>query len=274
MNCFNLPDRVILLFAVALFTFGCGIDQSKDRDVGSSEAQPGRIRGIVRLQGNAPSPDVEAITQDQKICGTSVSLPRLAVGRNNGVQYTFVYLDGVQGGAPASRPPKTVLVDQKDCQYVPHALTVPVGTKIEITNSDPILHNVHGHKASEEGAQTIFNIAQPVQGQRTLVEPTLTKPGIVVLSCEAGHPWMSAHIFVAEHPYVAVTDDDGEFVISDVPVGTYRIKMWHEGVKLTRNDKALQHYEYEDPYEMTQEVAVQPGSEAVVNFDLALRPTT
>jgi plastocyanin len=227
----------------------------------------------VRLQGSRPALAAEPITQDQTTCGNSVSLPRLALSKSNGVQRTFVYLDGVQS-VQGFRLRESVLVDQKQCQYAPHALIVPAGTRLEITNSDPILHNVHGQQAAEEGLQTLFNIAQPLRGQRTTVDQPLTKPGIVVLSCEAGHPWMNAYIFVANHPYVAVTDDDGEFVIADVPAGTYRIKMWHEGVTLKRNLKSLQRYEYEDPYEVTQEVIVQPGTEAVVNFDLALRPAT
>ena len=40
---------------------------------------------------------------------------------------------------------------------------------------------------------------------------------------------------------------------------------------MKRNDKTLQKYEYEDPYESTQEVKVEANGETVVNFDLALR---
>src|SRR5207244_3466189 len=119
-------------------------------------------------------------------------------------------------------------------------LIVPTGARLEITNSDPILHNVHGQQVTDQGQQTLFNIAQPVQGQRAVVDSALTKPGIVFLTCEAGHPWMSGYVFVANHPYVSLTNDSGEFVIEGVPVGTYHIKMWHEGVTLKRNNKALQ----------------------------------
>jgi hypothetical protein len=59
-----------------------------------------------------------------------------------------------------------------------------------------------------------------------------------------------------------------------VPPGTYRIKMWHEGVVLKRNIKSLQKYEYEEAYESAQDVTVQANSDAVVNFDLVLRSGT
>ena len=85
---------------------------------------------------------------------------------------------------------------------------------------------------------------------------------------------MSAYVFVANHPFVALTKDNGEFTIEGIPIGTYRIKMWHEGVVLKRNIKTLQRYEYEDPYEITQDVTVPDGGEAVINFDLVLRHTS
>ncbi len=280
MNRLRASRALGVLLAVALLSFACSREQSKGIPAGdggtpptSSTALTGRILGVVRLQGSPPAQAVEPITQDQTTCGTSVSLPRLALGNSNGVRRAFVYLDGVTS-VQDFRPRESVLVDQKQCQYAPPALIVRAGTKLEITNSDPILHNVHGQQVAEEGMQTLFNIAQPVRGQRTPVDQPLTKPGIVFLSCEAGHPWMNAYVFVANHPYVAVTNDDGEFVIADVSAGTYRIKMWHEGVKLKRNLKSLQRYEYEDPYEITRDVVVQPGAETVVNFDLALRPAT
>lgn len=82
---------------------------------------------------------------------------------------------------------------------------------------------------------------------------------------------MRAHLFVASHPYVAVTGEAGEFVLDDVPAGTYPINMWHEGVRVERIIESLQRYEYEPPYAITQEVTVPPEGEALVTFELALR---
>lgn len=265
--------------AAALLTAGCGAGPADAPDTTRSDAPvaaetapagpTGRIRGIVRFQGELPEPATDPITENQDVCGDSASLPRLVLGEDNGVGHAFVYLeDAPANGAP--RPVESLLVDQHDCRYVPHTLAVRVGTALEVVNSDPILHNVHGFALAEEGPRTVFNIAQPVQGQQNTL-PTLTEPGIVHFTCEAGHPWMSAYVFVADHPYVAVTGDNGEFVLDDVPVGTYQIAMWHEGIRLERNLKTLQRYEYEEPYESTQEVVVTEGEETLVDFDLSLR---
>ena len=171
-----------------LFLFGCGTEHANDIPKGddkpaSAPAGPtGRIRGVVRLQGNVPAPSFEATLQDQGTCGDRVPVSRLAIGNNNGVQHAFVYLDGVQT-AENIGPRQSLLVDQKNCQYVPHSLIVPAGSKIEITNSDPILHNVHGHQTTDKGDETLFNVAQPVKGQRTTVN---TSEGSSAITSEGG----------------------------------------------------------------------------------------
>ena len=82
---------------------------------------------------------------------------------------------------------------------------------------------------------------------------------------------MTAHILVAAHPFVATTNAAGEFTIDGVPPGTYTIRMWHEGVRLERVIPSLQRYEWEAPYESTQQVVVTANSESIVNFVMELR---
>jgi len=267
--------HVGLLTILLVFVASCGGPQTSEsgqKPAASTRPGPsGTIRGAVRLMGKGPAPATDPIKADQTTCGSSVSLPRITLGKDNGVKDTFIFLDGVSAVENSEMPPPaSILMDQKNCQYVPHAMTVPVGTELEITNSDSILHNVNGKIIATEGLLPKFNIAQPIKGQKNKT-PALDKAGIVTLSCEAGHPWMNAFVLVTDHPYVAVTKADGEFVISNVPVGTYRIKMWHEGVTLKSNNKALQRYEYEDPYETTKDVEVTANGETVVDFDLSRR---
>ncbi len=39
---------------------------------------------------------------------------------------------------------------------------------------------------------------------------------------------MKGWLVVAEHPYYVLTDEDGNFKITDVPPGTYTLQLWHE----------------------------------------------
>ena len=42
------------------------------------------------------------------------------------------------------------------------------------------------------------------------------------------HPWMKTWIGVVEHPFHAVSAEDGTFVIEGLPPGTYTLAVWHE----------------------------------------------
>jgi hypothetical protein len=264
--------------AVALLGFaGCGGGEpaSQTPAAGGTPAAAapagGTIRGVVRLRGDAPAPAFQPIEKDHNVCGTQAPVTRLSVGNNGGVRNAFVFLDDAPASGAAQARAATAPVQQSRCEYAPHAMALQTGTKLDISNADPILHNVHARRATPSGLETVFNIAQPVRGQRTVVEPPLTLPGIVTLTCEAGHPWMTAYVLVADHPYTAVTAEDGSFVIGGVPPGTYRLRMWHEGVRLTNVFKSVQQFEYEEPYEETRPVTVAAGREVEVDFDLVLR---
>jgi plastocyanin len=247
----------------------CAGPMYKEVDVSNG----GTVRGVVRLVGNPSKARQLDITKDADYCGRRKASPRLCVGRKNGVQHAVVSLEGIEQGK-MFRPGIKPVLDQRRCNYEPHVMVFPMGEQLEIVNSDPILHNVHAYDEKAE-SRTIFNIAQPIKGQRTLVKSTrMLKPGAVLTTCDAGHPWMSSYIVVAEHPYYAVTDADGNFTLENVPPGTYRIRMWHEGVEVTNteleNGKVKKYY-YEDPYVVVKEVTVPAKGIATVDFDLSLR---
>jgi hypothetical protein len=48
---------------------------------------------------------------------------------------------------------------------------------------------------------------------------------------------MSGWVVVTDTPYVALTDDQGNFSIKDVPAGTYTVQFWHE--KLGKQTKQV-----------------------------------
>src|SRR5688572_26335559 len=96
----NFP-AVATLVAAALLSTACGSgDGAVNIPSGAIpdgkpavSAQPtGTIRGHVLLKGDLPKPGTDKINQDQTTCGNEVSLPRIAVGDDKGIQDTFVFL--------------------------------------------------------------------------------------------------------------------------------------------------------------------------------------
>jgi hypothetical protein len=97
-----------------------------------------------------------------------------------------------------------------------------VGQPLEITNSDPTLHNIH----ATPKINTEFNTGQPIEGMKTT--HTFDRPEVMVpFKCDV-HGWMNAYVGVLEHPYFAVTGTDGKFSLETLPAGTYTIEAWHE----------------------------------------------
>lgn len=232
----------------------------------------GTITGVVRLQGEVPKAIALDVTKDNDWCGRRKVSPRLVVGKNGAVKNAVISLDIVQG--KSFEPARKFVLNQHKCEYEPHIMLLPPGSDLEIVNSDPILHNVHAYSPDAE-PKTIFNIAQPVKGFRFPIRQNLlASAGSYIATCDAGHPWMSAYIVVPKHPYYAVTDAEGKFVLSDVPPGSYTITMWHEGVAVakteTQNGKTTA-YHYEAPYEVVKEVTVGPEEKTKVDFELTLR---
>jgi plastocyanin len=124
-------------------------------------------------------------------------------------------------GAPKPAPlASKVILDQKNCHYIPHVQAVPVGSTLEIVNSDPMLHNIHGYA----GTTTTFNLAMPMKNQR--IPRPLKKPGVQTVKCDV-HTFMIGYVVVVEAPY-AVTGADGAFAVKGLPAGTYTVSAWHE----------------------------------------------
>lgn len=232
-------------------------------------SEGGTIAGNVRFVGKPRIENLE-VGKDTRHCGSAKASPRLSLDKSGGVKNAVVMLVGIKKGKAIEKPAK-VVIDQKACEYTPHVQAVPIGTQLEVVNSDPILHNVHAY--NPEG-RTLFNIAQPIKGQRTSSKRMQFKePGVYSLACDAGHIWMSAFVVAVEHPYFAITDEEGTFKIENVPPGTYKIKMWHEGSKITKKDLKdgkVVRYHFEEPYEEMKEVTV--GSKGLVTVDFDLKP--
>ena len=185
----------------------------------------GTISGTVKWSGPLPRTAEFPITKDTQVCDPdskkTADLERLVIGPQGGVANTVVYLKNIAAGKAMDLPEQRRHLDQKRCRYIPHILLVPQNGTLDMVSSDATLHTVH-----MDGAAT-FNLPFPFPGRVT--SRTVQTAGLVNLRCNGGHVWMNAEMFVAPHPYYAVTDESGRFQFTDVPPGTYQIVAWHEG---------------------------------------------
>ena len=183
----------------------------------------GRISGRILFAGTAPAATPVDVAADPA-CAREGSglLAEDVVVKSGGLANVFVYVkDGLRDYS-FETPTEPVKVDQQRCRYQPHVFGAQTGQPIEVSNSDPTLHNVHAAASINRG----FNYGQPVQGMKNTSSFDSAEV-MVRFKCNV-HPWMTAYAGILDHPYFAVTADGGAFELKNVPPGTYTIEAWHE----------------------------------------------
>jgi hypothetical protein len=237
-------------------------------------AEGGKVTGKVTWAGDAPKPvlmDITSKPDDLKTCQckpdeTAKVSPRLLVDKETkGVKYTVVTLEGVPEDKAKKFPEREALIDQSHCEFAPHIQWVEVDQQLTVKNSDNTLHNVHAK--TEDG--DVFNFSMPEKDQ--VIKKKLKDAGLLMLNCDAGHSWMNGFVFVVENPYIAITDDKGDFTIDGVPPGKYKLKFWHEGWQVTpvldqKTQKPIA-YKFSDP--VTSEIEVEVKGDASANVTLS-----
>jgi len=227
----------------------------------------GRVTGRVTLMGEPPELEPFAIEPAESLCAPASANNRLRVGGSGGVASAVVYIEKIVRGKPMPAiPAPERTVDQRNCQYTPHLVAVPVGAAVYFTNGDDLPHNVRVEDRSS--GKMLMNRAQPVQGRvDTLV---VDRSGPISVGCDY-HPWMNAYVFGVENPYYAVTDTSGTFVLENVPAGNYTVKMWLNGFETTvrrDNQGRIIRYSFGEPHMLEQQVVVAPGEAAGIAFEV------
>ena len=139
-----------------------------------------------------------------------------------GLDYSgvVVWLEPMLGAVPTAKPGLKARMEQRDKMFLPHVLTVQMGTLVEFPNFDPIFHNAFSNYNGQ-----LFDIGLYPPGTSRSVR--FGRAGVVRVFCNI-HPNMSAVIVAVNTPYYATTQKDGTFRIEGVPAGEYRLHVFHE----------------------------------------------
>jgi plastocyanin len=188
----------------------------------------GTIKGSVRYTGAPVERKKLPVTIDQYLCGKEKEVGDLLISRTNGIYNAVVSLQNAPPGAKWEANLPSAKMDQKLCAFIPRVVVVPVGGSVEFLNSDRLLHNVRGG-GKENPA---FNRAQPHARTISIV---FKKPEVLRVECDL-HSWMRGWVVVAEHPFYAVTNEQGEFILDNVPPGKYTLQVWQETLGTVTQD--------------------------------------
>lgn len=223
----------------------------------------GTLKGRVTFAGDPPAPRTlvmggDSGVKDAAVCAKSpIQSERLVVDpATKGVRYAIVYIPrptAVSPEAASAAKAAAIDFDQKGCVFVPHALAVMKGATINVKSSDPVGHNVNLRLIN-----TKFNSAVQPGSAAVAIQPKAaeTRPGEVV--CDI-HPWMKSWWFVSNNPYFAVTDEEGNYEIKNVPAGTQKVVVWQEAVTPFVTPGSGEAVDVRANGETTKDFAIQPA---------------
>jgi Carboxypeptidase regulatory-like domain len=194
-----------------------------------------KVTGRVVFDGPAPERKVINMSKDAqciKLHGDNPVLTEdVIVAPDGGLKNAFVYIRrGVpKGDYPV--PAEAVMLHQKDCMYRPRVQGLRLGQRLLVANGDPVTHNVRSFPIKSRP----FNFGQPPGSEpRERIFEAAERE--IEVQCDI-HPWMHAYLFVMDHPFYAVTEEDGAYTIENLPPGEYTLAAWHE--KLGRQQQPI-----------------------------------
>lgn len=188
----------------------------------SSPIEAGPIQGEVKFTGSPPRLSKIKATKDQDYCGEAIPDESYLINSIGALKNAVVFLERAPATAASSR--KEHILENSGCRFVPRVLAMMKGEKLIVKNSDPKLHIVHSYLDK----RTVFNLSLPFRGHAIEITRKIDKAGILQVNCDT-HAWMRGYIHVFDHPFFAVSDEPGSFMIPDVPPGRYTLRAWHEG---------------------------------------------
>jgi hypothetical protein len=214
------------------------------------------IKGKITFDGTPPPPADIRIPDDntnKEYClkGPHTD-PTWIVGADKGVKNVVLWVrapadkyfdipaDQQQSVAPI------VGIHQPFCAFEPHvAVAFPsffdgttqkkTGQKVEVDNSAPFNHNTNWSpaKTTIDSGDNVMLEPKKVREIPLFESPSAKKRAgledLLTLKCNI-HQWMTGYLWVFDHPYAAITQDDGTYEIKNVPAGSeLQFVGWHEG---------------------------------------------
>jgi len=262
-----------LCAATVVLSLGVSCGGSSETPTKSAEATPpagsagavwkptgdeGTITGKTAFKGVAPKQ--RAISMDaDSVCAAkhqgTVYPETIVVNGNGSLRNVFVYVKTGLEGKNFAVPDQPVVLDQNGCMYQPHVLGVQTRQNVKVISSDNTTHNIHPlPQVNREWNVSQAPGAEPIL--RNFARPEATIP----VKCNQ-HPWMRAYIHVIDHPFYAITGDDGSYKLEGLPPGDYEIEAVHEELGAS-----------------TQKITVPAKGSATANFDFnakqARRPSS
>ncbi|MEA3013837.1 MAG: hypothetical protein QOD42_2382 [Sphingomonadales bacterium] len=133
--------------------------------------------------------------------------------------------------APLGGGRQSFQIAQRDLQFSPFVLVVPVGAQVSFPNFDNVRHHVYSFSPVRR-----FELRLYAREQARSVR--FDRAGIVPLGCNI-HDGMIAFIDVVDTSLAARTDASGRVRFANVPAGAVAARVWHPYLRAPGNQLQL-----------------------------------
>jgi plastocyanin len=193
------------------------------------------VNGKVTLKGVAPKLKPVDVSKEPVCVKMHASDPlfpeTVLTGYGNTLRNVVIYISAGDNENEAI-PSTPILYDQQGCHYTTHVVAFRVGQEVRISNSDPISHNIHPiAKVNREWNKIQLPGVPPFSY-------SFDREEIIPVKCNI-HPWMQGYFVILRTGHFAITGDDGQFTLPNLPPGHYTITAWHESYGTQNKDVTI-----------------------------------
>lgn len=212
-----------------------------------------RVEGRVQYDGPLPETTTEFVGElNGRIEAHTIHVD----ATSGGLKDVAVWLEPANSERVSTRqadrpPPEPPLLDQRDAVFRPHVVAARAGQPVRLMSSDSGNHNIHAVSFTQGNSFNKY-FGEGATYEHTFRAQKAIPP--VKLICDLHH-WMTAWIYVFDHPYYAITAKDGTFAIGNVPPGRYTLRAHHADGKL----------------KLQRPIVIEPGSGK--KLALTMKPT-
>ncbi|MBN4054667.1 carboxypeptidase regulatory-like domain-containing protein [Nitrospira defluvii] len=233
------------------------------------EIQGGAIKGTVKWSDSViPAQYIHKIEKNADFCGKTFLDDALVINtKNRGMQNVLVYLENINKGR---KPQQRYVNVVKGCRFHPRVMGVVKGQLIGFRHDDFITHNVHMFRLDNNA--TVLNFGLPIHRWQQTITRKHRRAGFYRMQCDI-HIHMNGLVVSLEHDYFSITNADGEFEITDIPPGQYRLTVFQGGYRIQNmKEKGKKGFRpiFEKPHQMTNEVEVKMDETTTTAFEFDL----
>ena len=197
------------------------------------KAQWGDLLGRIVYEGKAPNRKKLKVDKDVDCCGKfDIRDESLMVGADGGMGNVYIYVRTKKLDICPELEESVeeqVLLDNRDCIFMPHCMKIWYPKQeYHIVNSDPVAQNVAFSPLGDAPANIVLP-PPPDKAAEATWKFNRKQRLPVPVACNY-HPWESAYVLPLDHPYVDITEMDGTFRISRLPVGELEFQVWQEKI--------------------------------------------